>query len=129
MTLKEKSSKAVETLRAVLRPLNIIPLLDVLEIDEATFEADPLESNRIWIAGRPLEDWLGGNVGGSRCDSVCGGSDCRTVQVEGVRLETIPGRLIVKAALLAASEKDLGAEDAAAAEGGHITRVRFPPPP
>ena len=97
--------QAVETLRAVLRPLNIIPLLDVLEIDEATFEADPLESNRIWVAGRPLEDWVGGDVGGSRCDSVCGGSDCRTVQVEGVRLETIPGRLIVKAALLAASER------------------------
>jgi hypothetical protein len=96
--------RAVETLRQVLAPLRIEPQLEVAGVDEASFAASPLESNRIWIADRPMEDWLSGDVGSSRCCSVCGDSDCRTLEIQGTTFETIPERLIVKAGLLAAAE-------------------------
>lgn len=96
--------QAVDTLRQVLAPLGIEPQLEVVDIDETAFLAGPLESNRIWIADRPMEDWLRGSVGRSRCCSVCGDSDCRTVEIQGTVFETIPERLIVKAGLLAAAE-------------------------
>ena len=96
--------RAAETLRQVLAPLGIEPQLEVIDVEEAAFAANPLESNRIWIADRPIEDWLSGSVGSSRCCSVCGDSDCRTLQVRGTTHETIPESLIVKAGLLAAAE-------------------------
>jgi Domain of unknown function (DUF2703) len=37
-------------------------------------------------------------------DEVCGGSECRTVEVEGTTFEAVPLRLILKAALVAAAE-------------------------
>ena len=63
---------AVEKLEPALRPLGIEPVLETLVIDDATFHADPGESNRIWIAGKPLEEWLGARVGDSPCCTVCG---------------------------------------------------------
>ena len=66
--------------------------------------ANPSESNRIWIAGQPLERWLEGSAGSSPCCSVCGDAECRTVELGGETFETIPERLIVKATLLAAAE-------------------------
>ena len=95
---------AVATLDRVLEPLSIRPQLAVQEIDEATFRANPAESNRIWISGKPFEDWLQAGVGSSRCCSVCGDSDCRTVQLGPTNFEVIPERLILKAALVAAAE-------------------------
>jgi hypothetical protein len=96
--------RATETLRQVLAPLGIEPQLTIDEIDEAAFLDRPVESNRIWIAERPMEDWLEGTAGSSPCDSVCGDSDCRTVDVHGTTFEAIPERLIIKAALIAAAE-------------------------
>lgn len=95
---------ATETLRDVLAPLGVEPQLEVAEIEETAFATSPLESNRIWIADRPMEDWLGGDVSSSRCCSVCGDADCRTVEIRGRTYETIPQNLIVKAGLLAAAE-------------------------
>jgi hypothetical protein len=95
--------RAIGKLEDVLRPLGIVPRLDFREIDEAAFKAAPSESNRIWIAGKPMEDWLGATVGSSRCCSVCGDSECRTVEVEATTFEAIPETLIIKAALIAAS--------------------------
>lgn len=95
---------AAETLRQVLAPLGIAPELEVADIEETTFTASPLESNRIWIADRPMEDWLRGSVGSSQCCSVCGDSSCRTLEIQGTTYEAIPERLIVKAGLLAAAE-------------------------
>lgn len=95
---------ALDKLQAALRPLGIEPVLQDRSIDEGAFKAKPAESNRIWIADRPLEDWLGAEVGMSRCCSVCGDSDCRTLEVGGRRYETIPEELILKAGLLAASQ-------------------------
>lgn len=95
---------AVEKLAAALRPLGIEPVLEMREIAEDAFAAAPLESNRVWIAGRPIEAWLGARVGASRCCSVCGEADCRTLEVGERTFETIPQALIVKAGLIAAGE-------------------------
>lgn len=96
--------QAVETLKLALAPLGIAPRLEVGTLDDVTFRTNPSESNRIWIGGRPMEDWLDAGVGSSRCCSVCGEAECRTVEVEGQTYETIPEQLIVKAGLLAAAQ-------------------------
>jgi len=100
----QEIQKAVDKLKAALRPLNIEPVLEIKEIDENVFNTTPSESNRIWIGGRPMEAWLGGNIGNSPCCSVCGDSACRTVEVAGATFEKIPEALITKAALIAAAE-------------------------
>jgi hypothetical protein len=79
--------------------------------------ADMSQSNRIWIAGRALEDWLGAEVGMSACGGCCGElacaggkadksgmASCRTLIHEGNTYEAIPADLIVKAGFMAASE-------------------------
>lgn len=95
--------RAVATLTEVLRPLNIEPTLDVIALDQSAFDKAPTESNRIWIAGRPLEDWVGAQVSASQCCSVCGDSECRTLEVDGASFEAVPETLIVAAGLAAAS--------------------------
>lgn len=100
----EQAVSALAKLEAALRPLGIQPVLEVLALDEPAFKAEPSESNRIWIAGKPMEEWLGASVGKSPCCSVCGDLPCRTLEVGGNTFETIPADLIVKAALIAASQ-------------------------
>jgi len=100
----QEMQQAVSKLKVTLRPLGIEPTLEVREIDERSFKANPSESNRIWIAGRPMEEWLGARVGSSRCCSVCGESECRTVEVKGTTFEAIPERLFLRAALIASSQ-------------------------
>jgi hypothetical protein len=69
---------------------------------------DISQSNRIWIAGRPLEEWFGAKTGKSPCSTCCGelveNVECRTVEVDGKTYETIPADLILQAGLLAAAE-------------------------
>ena len=65
------------------------------------FTKDPLQSNRIWIGDKPIEDWLQAKVGKSQCCGACGDSECRTLTVDGKTYDTIPPELIVKAGLLA----------------------------
>ncbi|WP_151447198.1 DUF2703 domain-containing protein [Lacisediminimonas profundi] len=100
----EEMLRAVGKLKESLRPLGIDPMLEVKELDVKSFEANPSESNRIWIGGRPMEEWLDASVGSSPCCSVCGDSKCRTVEVEGNTFEVIPEKLLVKASLVAASQ-------------------------
>ncbi len=100
----QEVQRALAKLVDVLRPLDIQPTLETREIDEKSFKGNPSESNRLWIAGRPMEEWLGGKVGASQCCSVCGDSQCRTVEVEGTAFEAIPEKLFLKAALVAASQ-------------------------
>lgn len=95
---------AVETLTSSLHPLDIEPILEVKELDEKTFKSSPSESNRIWIAGKPIETWLGANVSSSKCCSVCGDAPCRTLAMGNEVYEAIPATLIIKAALIAASQ-------------------------
>ena len=96
--------RAFNTLKETLRPLGIEPTLEARELDEKSFKANPSESNRIWIAGRPMEEWLGARVGSSRCCSVCGESECRTVEVVGTTFEAIPEKLFLQAALPASAQ-------------------------
>jgi hypothetical protein len=95
--------RAIAVLAEVLRPLGMEVHLEVAEIDPVVFADDPVGSNRIWVAGRSLEEWVGAEVGHSRCCSVCGDADCRTLELDGRTFEAIPQRLILKAALIAAS--------------------------
>jgi hypothetical protein len=95
---------AVKTLTQALLPLGIEPVLHTVEIDESSFKASPTESNRIVIAGETLENWVGATTGRSRCSSVCGDHECRTVEVDGMAFESVPEWLIVKAGLLAAAQ-------------------------
>ena len=100
----QEMQRAIARLKEALRPLGIEPTLEIREIDEKSFRANPAESNRIWIAGRPMEEWLGANVGKSRCCSVCGESECRTLELESRTFEAIPEELVVRAALVASSQ-------------------------
>ena len=75
----EQAVGALTKLEAALRPLGIEPVLEVLALDEQAFKTEPSESNRIWIAGKPMEEWLGASVGKSPCCSVCGDLPCRTL--------------------------------------------------
>jgi hypothetical protein len=96
--------KAIDRLQSALAPLGFEPCLETQQIDEPAFQAAPQESNRIWIAGVPLEDWLGAREGTSRCCAACGGADCRTVRLDDHTFEVIPAELIVRAALVAAAQ-------------------------
>lgn len=98
----DEVERAYQQLRQQLIPLGIEPVLETREIDEATFKANPSESNRVWIAGKPVEEWVSATVGSSQCCSVCGDSECRTVEVGGTSYEVVPEELLVKAGLIAA---------------------------
>ena len=99
----DEVQRAVERLKAALVPLGIEPVLKTIELDEAAFLAKPSESNRIWIAGKPLEEWLEGQTGSSRCCNECGDNDCRTVEMGGATYEVIPEDLLVRAGVIAAT--------------------------
>lgn len=125
---------AVEKLAASLRPLGIEPVLETQEIDEEAFKANPSESNRVWIAGKPIEKWLDASVGMSRCCSVCGDSDCRTLEVGGRTYETIPEQQFIKAGLIAgsqmmtpASSRDEGATSCSCSSSSGGCAARRPP--
>ncbi len=112
----EEMQRAVRRLEDVLRPLEIRPTLEVKQIDEASFKSNPTESNRVWIAGRPMEEWLAARVGSSPCCSVCGESECRTVQIGEKTFEAIPERLFLSAALAASARLLDDAQSAALGE-------------
>jgi Domain of unknown function (DUF2703) len=94
---------ALARLEPALQPLGIQPVLHTVMLDESTFRADPSASNRIWIAGKQMEDWLGASTGSSPCCSVCGDLPCRTLEVDGHSFEAVPQDLVVKAAMIAAA--------------------------
>ena len=100
---ENEMEKAVNTLKQSLAPLGIEVIIEKKVLDSVTFAKNVLESNRIWINDKPLEEWLGAEVGQSLCCEVCGDAECRTVEVEDNIYETIPADLIVKAGLIAAS--------------------------
>ena len=57
---EQEVQRAVAILAQVLRPLGIQPQLEVIEIDDESFKANPAESNLISIGGKPMEEWLEG---------------------------------------------------------------------
>ncbi|MHC4606744.1 MAG: DUF2703 domain-containing protein [Planctomycetota bacterium] len=99
--------QGVRTLRQSLAVVGIEVLLEEKSVDTATFAKDTSQSNRIWVGDRPLEEWLGAEVGMSPCEGCCpvtGGSvDCRTLRLDGREYEIIPAALIIRAGFLAAA--------------------------
>ena len=108
LTQKEVQ-KAFKSLKKSLAPLGIKVTLEEKTLDSAACAKDISQSNRIWIGGHPLEEWLGAEVGKSPCAGCCAELgekvECRTIQVDGQTYEKIPAELIIKAGLLAASEQ------------------------
>lgn len=100
--------KAIHTLKQSMAPLGIEVILEKKVLTTEIFAKDVSQSNRIWIGARPLEDWLGAKVGQSPCPcEVCGEAQCRTLEIEGAVYETISAAIIIKAALMAASQLTL----------------------
>jgi hypothetical protein len=100
---EKEVERAFQRLRQSLAPLGIDVILEKKELAPETFAKDVLQSNRIWIGGRGLEEWLDGRVGQSLCCGPCGDTECRTVEVGKMVYETVPSELIIKAGLIAAS--------------------------
>lgn len=100
----QELEKAVVKLKASLLPLGIEVIFETRELTEEEFKINPSKSNEVWIAGKPVEEWVGAQVGMTPCSSVCTGSNCRTLEVGERTYETIPEELFVRAGLRAASE-------------------------
>jgi hypothetical protein len=95
------TQQGVKTLSRCLKPAGIDVVWEKTALSPAEFAKNPLESNRIWIADKPIEEWLRAKAGKSQCSGACGQSECRTLTVDGTTYDTIPAELIVKAGLLA----------------------------
>jgi hypothetical protein len=95
---------AFDKLKKALAELDIEVKLAKEILDFPTFIKDPLQSNRIWIGGRPLEEWIGAIVDKSPCCDVCGDSECRTISTGQNTFEAIPEDLIIRAGLMAGAE-------------------------
>lgn len=96
--------EATRKLQRSFKEFGIDVCLEKKELSSSAFQKEPLESNRIWVAGKPLEKWLAATSGQSRCCSSCGDSDCRTLTVDGKTYEAVPAELIIRAGLLAGAE-------------------------
>ncbi len=121
-TTEAAVEEAVAKLKDSLRGLGIDVVLEKSAISPKEFSKDTLASNRIWIDGRPIEEWLQASAGQSKCCSTCGESDCRTITVAGKTYEAVPAEFIVRAGLLA------GAQLVSATPGGPCCPpVELPP--
>ncbi len=104
---QEEVAQAYQQLKTMLVSLGIEVVLEDQVLDEETFAKDPQASNRIWINGKTLEEWLGAETGESECMKCCEilGKEvkCRTIEFDGKVFESIPANLIIKAGLIAAS--------------------------
>ena len=120
---------AVETLGRALEPLGIEVVLEEVEIGVEEFQRRPLESNRILVGGRAIEEWLGATTGQSPCCDVCGPTECRTVTVDGRTHETIPADLVIQAGLLAAASlTGTGSDQSCCASVGAAQGRKVPRP-
>ncbi len=103
-TTESSVEEAYQKLKRSLKELDIDVVLEKKALSLSAFKKDPLESNRIWIAGKPIEEWLSATIGQSQCSSTCGDSECRTITIDTKSYEAIPAELIVKAGFLAATQ-------------------------
>lgn len=95
--------KAVSELNRLLNRSEIVVNLVKRSIDPVSFKKDVLQSNKILIGGKIMEEWLGAKTGQSKCCETCGDAECRTVEYADKTHEAIPADLIVKAGLVAAA--------------------------
>ncbi len=98
----QEIEQAVKVLQERLCKDAIEIILEKTELSLIDFEKNPLQSNRIWINDRPLEEYLEAQSGQSQCCDICGDADCRTLELDDHTYETIPDSLIIQAGLKAA---------------------------
>lgn len=103
-TTGDAIQRAFQKLKKAVSALGIHVHLQTTTLDFLTFTKDPLQSNRILINAKPLEEWVNAMAGQSKCCDVCGDSECRTVSMDGNTYEAIPEELIIRAGLIAAAE-------------------------
>jgi hypothetical protein len=101
---EQEVEKAVSSLKEELAPFDIDVTLRKSAIDPESFKRDALQSNKITIGGKALENWLAATTGQSKCCDACGDADCRTIEYDGQTHEAVPADLIVRAGLAAASK-------------------------
>lgn len=92
---------AIKKLREKLASLDIAVVFEKKKLSLEEFKKDPVASNRILFNGRSLEEIIGAKTGQSQCCDVCGDEKCRTTEIDGLSLETIPAEMIIKAGLKA----------------------------
>ncbi|MBN1548913.1 MAG: DUF2703 domain-containing protein [Syntrophaceae bacterium] len=92
---------AVDILHPVLVQKGIHILVQKKRILPMGFNQNPLDSNRIFIEGKPLETWLNAETGKSPCCDACGDNECRTLIYEGTTYEEVPRELIIRGILRA----------------------------
>ena len=92
---EQEVEKAVTSLKKELAIYGIDVTLRKKAIDQETFRKDAVQSNKIMIEGKTLEEWLGAATGQSKCCEACGDAECRTVEYGGQSHEAIPADLIV----------------------------------
>ncbi len=100
---EQEVEKAVKELNTLLSSHDITVSVTKKTIDPESFKKDALQSNKILIAGKTLEEWLGATTGQSKCCETCGDAECRTVEYGGDVHEVIPAELIVRAGITAAA--------------------------
>lgn len=101
---EQELDKAVRFLNKTLAPAGVLFVVEKKALPFHEVSQDPSRSNRVWIDGRPLEEWLDVKVGRSPCCGPCQDLHCRTLEMNGSVHETIPAELIIKAGLLAVKE-------------------------
>jgi hypothetical protein len=99
----ETVRSAANKLKKAMAELGIEVLLKTETLNFPMFTKDPLQSNRIWVGEKPLEEWIGATVGQSPCCDVCADSECRTLSIGNDTYEEIPEKFIIQAGLLAAA--------------------------
>lgn len=100
----DEVQNAVELLQQSLALLGISVVADMMELSTDEFLQSTLESNRVWVAGKPIEDWLKAETAQSQCSGSCGDNVCRTITIGDQEFEVIPKELVLKAGLRAAAE-------------------------
>jgi len=101
---EQEIEKAAKELNHALASSGVVVSLVKKAVDQESFKNDTLQSNRILIAGKSVEEWLGARTGQSKCCDACGDAECRTIEYAGDAHEAIPAELIVKAGLIAAAD-------------------------
>jgi small redox-active disulfide protein 2 len=101
---EQEVEKAVQELNRLLKQSDIVVNLTKKAIDPVSFKKDALQSNKILIAGKTLEDWLEAKTGQSKCCETCGDAECRTVEYAEETHEAIPAELVARAGLIAVSQ-------------------------
>jgi hypothetical protein len=96
---EQELKKAVEYLSGQ----GVIVTVEEVKMDVKEFAKSCIESNRIWLNDKPLEEVLEAKVGKSTCSGICEKhtekAECRTLIFGDKTYESVPAELIAMAGL------------------------------